>query len=272
MISTLKSLLTPRSSGLPSWSMEIRIRRASPWRLSRPPMVNSFSTPTRIAIAGFVNGIWLRELASCAMLTLPAERVDGVFREHFPRQVLFRWPGGKADMSVATATHIDHSIVPGGDEKAQKLNTRQIDGNANGLFADAKDLLQIDLNRDDRFDPFLETFPLRPLMVVRGQRWFVKADPFGQRLRLESAAATGRVRIACRARSDRDSITELIVTLSGEDGSVYSLTGVNATTELPVGRYAASVLFVAIKAGETGREWEFTFSRDSGVRARIGCR
>ena len=45
----------------------------------------------------------------------------------------------------------------------------------------------------------------------------------------------------------------MIVTLSGEDGSVYSLTGVNAETDLPVGRYAVSVLFVAFKPEGTDR-------------------
>ena len=152
------------------------------------------------------------------LFRLAAEKLDGEFREHFPRQVLVRWRGGKADLSVATATRIDRSISPDGDEMTQPLWTRQIDGNANGLFADAKDWLQIDLNRDGRFDPFLETFPFRPLMTVRGQRWFVKADPFGQRLRLESATATGEVRITAHARSERDRITELIVTLAGGDG------------------------------------------------------
>ena len=60
---------------------------------------------------------------------------------------------------------------------------------------------------------------------------------------------------------------DLIVTLSGDDGSVYSLAGVNAMTDLPVGRYAASVLFVRINPEGTDRAWEFTFSRNGGIRA-----
>jgi len=201
------------------------------------------------------------------VLSLAAQQVVGDAVEEHPRQVLFRWRGSNADLSIATATRIEHTIHPDGDQTGRALKTRQIDGNANGLFADTKDLFQIDLNHDDRFDPFLETFPFRPLMKIRGNRWFAKADRFGKRLRLESATATGSVRVATLARSKRDRITDLIVTLSGEDGSVYSLTGVNATTDLPVGRYAASVLFVAIKPDGTDRQWEFTFSRDGGVRA-----
>lgn len=201
------------------------------------------------------------------ILSLAARQVVGDAVEEHPRQVLFRWKGNNADLSVATATRIEHTIHPDGDLTARALKTRQIDGNANGLFADTRDLLQIDLNDDDRFDPFLETFPFRPLMKIGGNRWFAKADRYGKRLQLESATASGSVRVATHARSKRDRITDLIVTLSGEDGSVYSLTGVNATTDLPVGRYAASVLFVAIKPEGTDRRWEFTFSRNGGVRA-----
>jgi hypothetical protein len=247
-----------------------------------------YGTPgsPRIAIAvaatgdgGFVlyadgnraRGIRERDLVEGAgelrMLSLAAQQVVGDVVNEYPRQVLFRWKGGNADLSVATATRIEHTIHLDGDESGRASKTRQIDGNANGLFADTKDLLQIDLNHDDRFDPFLETFFFRPLMKVRGHRWFVRADRFGKRLRLEAATATGRVRVVTDARSKRDRIMDLIVTLSGDDGSVYSLAGVNAMTDLPVGRYAASVLFVRIKPEGTDRAWEFTFSRNGGIRA-----
>lgn len=201
------------------------------------------------------------------MLSLAAQQVVGDVVDEHPRQVLFRWQGGAADLEVATATRAEHAVHLDGDATGRDLKTRQIDGNANGLFADAKDLIQVDLNSDDRFDPFLETFPFRPVMDIGGRRWFTMADPFGKRLRLESATATGRVRVAAHAGSEQDRITDLIVTLCGEDGSVFSLSGVAAASDLPVGRYAASVLFIAVKAERTNLAWEFTFSRSDAVRA-----
>ena len=201
------------------------------------------------------------------LLSLPAVQVVGDVLKDHPRKALSRWKGADGGLSVATATRIEHTIHPDGDETVRALQTRQIDGDANGLFADARDLLQIDLDHNGRFDPFLETFPFRPLMRFRGQRWFTKADRFGKRLRIKSATATGRVQVTAHARSQRDRITDLIVTLSGEDGSVYSLTGVDAITDLPVGRYAAAVLFVAIKPQGAEQAWEFTFSRDGAIRA-----
>jgi len=145
------------------------------------------------------------------MMSLAAEKVDGVFVKHFPRRVLLRWAGRQGDLNIATATRVERSVFPDGDETSQALRTRQIDGNANGLFADTKDWLQIDLNDDDRFDPLLETFPFRPLINAGGRRWFVKADSFGERLHLESASATGRVRITAHPHSDQDTIEELVL-------------------------------------------------------------
>ncbi len=194
------------------------------------------------------------------MLRLDAEHVvDFVFNKH-PRKVLLRWAPGDQRLGIATSTRKEHAInqVVGTKER---YNARQIDGNANGLFADRKDFVEIDINADGRVDPFLETFPLRPVMTIDGKRWSVRADPFGKRLALELASATGTVQLKTAARSDRDRITELIVTFSGDDGSVYSVSGSAGSTELPVGRYAASVLYVAIKPAHSGRRWEYTFSR-----------
>lgn len=53
------------------------------------------------------------------MLPLAAERVDGMYAEHFPRRVLLRWVGRKADLSIATATRVEHSVFPDGDETAR---------------------------------------------------------------------------------------------------------------------------------------------------------
>ena len=203
---------------------------------------------------------------SLRILPLSAQQVVDFVVDEFPRKVLIRWESGDSTIGVATATFVDHTVAIERVDGVTEFSTRQIDGNANGLFADTKDLLQVDINADGRFDPFLETFPFQPVVKIRGERWFVKADRFGQRLQLSPAAATGRVKVVATAQSPRDHITELVVSLAGDDGSVYSLTGLNAETELPTGRYAASVLFIKIIPEGTERPWEFTFSREGGIR------
>lgn len=198
-------------------------------------------------------------------LSLNAEHVvEFVFKKH-PRNVLLRWRPGDDEVGFATTTRMEHTVTGETGRSEANCKARQIDGDANGLFADTKDLVEIDVNADERFDPFLETFPLRPVLTIHGQRWFVKADPFGKRLALEPALATGTVQLKTAARSQRDKIIDLIVTFAGEDGSVFSISGSGGATDLPVGRYAASVLYVAIKPAESGPTWEYTFSRNGSA-------
>jgi hypothetical protein len=219
------------------------------------------------------------------ILALDAEHVvEFVVKKH-PRKILLRWHPGDEELGFATATRLEHTVAGETGRSEANRRARQIDGDANGLFADRKDLLEIDLNGDDRFDPFLETFPFRPVLKIRGERWFVKADRFGKRLALEPALATGTVQLKTAPRSERDQITDLVVTFAGEDGSVFSISGLGGATDLPVGRYAASVLYLTIKpagsgpagsglagsglAGSglagSGPAWEYTFSRNGSV-------
>jgi len=193
-------------------------------------------------------------------LSVAAWQVMNNVVTQYPRDVLFRRRGSR--LQVATVTIPRHQM-----EEQNKWTARQIDGNANGLFSDSKDLIQLDLNHDDRFDPFLETFPFRPVAKVQGQRFFIKADCFGTRLELSSATATGQLRVQVKPLPDQNRITSLIVTLAGEDGSVYSLSGVIAESDLPVGRYAVSDLYMEIAPGGRGPGWQFTFSHFHGMTA-----
>jgi hypothetical protein len=197
---------------------------------------------------------------------LPAERIIDDVVHPYPREVLFQRTRDKAHLRMATLTTIDHALHPDEDNSAPRMQIRQSDGNANGLYSDPKDLLLIDLNGDEQFDPFLEAFPFRPILETRGRRWFIRADPFGQRLQLHSATAAGRLQLRTAIAADNGRITEFVFTMEGEDGSVFSLNGAAAATELPAGRYAASVLFVAIEPPGGGQRWEYTFSRNTAVQ------
>ena len=99
--------------------------------------------------------------------SLAACHVDGDILNEFPRSVEFRWQAESDSVSVGTVTGMKHSVRLDADAPVSVLQVRQIDGNANGQFADPTDLLQVDLNDDTTFDPFLETFPFRPVLNVR---------------------------------------------------------------------------------------------------------
>lgn len=201
------------------------------------------------------------------LLPLDAERIiDDVAHKH-PREVLIQHAPGRNQVRIATATTIEHTVRPDDDESQPELFIRQADGNANGLFSDPKDLLQVDLNGDGRFDPFLEVFPFRPVLDVRGGRWFVRGDRFGERLALASASATGRLQLQVELLAQTARIEEFVFTVTGEDGSVFSLAAANAVADLPVGRYSPSVLFFSVRAegAEQTRSW--TFSRSGGTNS-----
>jgi hypothetical protein len=203
------------------------------------------------------------------LLRLNAEQVIDDVAHPYPREVLFQLPREGGPLRIATLTTPEHDVRPDDDAAVGALRVRQADGNANGLFSDPRDLLLIDLDGDERFDPFLEAFPFRPVLESGGRRWFVHADQFGQRVQLHSATATGRLQLSTRVPDAGARVAELIFTVEGEDGSVFSLTGPSAVTDLPVGRYAASVLFAAIQPAGEERRWEYTFSHNAHPAGRL---
>jgi hypothetical protein len=201
------------------------------------------------------------------LLPLDAERIVDDVSHKYARELLIQHRPGGNEIRIATATTIEHAVHPDEDDSQPALLIRQADGNANGLFSDPKDLLQVDLNGDGRFDPFLEVFPFRPILEARGQRWFVRGDRFGERLTLASASATGRLQLRTDLLAQTARIEDFVFTVSGEDGSVFSLTAANGAADLPVGRYSPSVLFISIRAEGAEQTRSFTFSRDEAPKA-----
>jgi hypothetical protein len=84
------------------------------------------------------------------LLPLAAQQIVDFVVNEFPRKVLIRWQPGSASVDIATASTIDRTVEFEGLEENSKISIRQVDGNANGLFADAKSLLGIDINADGR--------------------------------------------------------------------------------------------------------------------------
>src|SRR5262249_29512730 len=86
--------------------------------------------------------------------TLDAEITGGPQTLHEPRRVLWRLGVTRNAIKLATLGHVEGTVSVAG----KKLAARRVDGNANGLFADAADRLWIDLDGDGRWDPIAEQF------------------------------------------------------------------------------------------------------------------
>lgn len=202
---------------------------------------------------------------------LDAQQVDGDDLIDYSRDVAIRIRSGSKYVEVATLTKPNHSVADSENEDGKPLKVQQVDVDANGQFADGRDLIQIDVNRDGKFNAFLETFPFRPVMKISGKRLFVKADRFGRRMNFESATKTGKLKVSATGNSGTDKIQDLSLSLTGDDGSVYTVTGRDKSVDLPVGQYIASVLYVTLQP-EGDNAWTFTFSADGKRRKKINVR
>ena len=118
------------------------------------------------------------------------------------------------------------------------LAARRVDGDGNGLVADAQDRLWIDLNGDGRFDPSAEQFLFATVLNLDGSRYVVRSDELGTRLAIEPLIGVGTLRLAWKGNGRREpaEAVEMHATALGRDGSVFGLSGTEPAT-VPVGEY-----------------------------------
>jgi hypothetical protein len=175
------------------------------------------------------------------------------------RQVIFRLGRVARTLSYATCGYVEGKVQLGNATVA----VRRVDGDGNGLFADAQDRLWIDLDHDGRWDPVQEQFLCAPILQLGAARYAVRADALGERLAFEKLEGTGTVRLAVREPGLAERIQDLTATLLGRDGSVVSLRGRDAEATLPIGDYRLSVLTLTLTGPGGGEPWNYVFS-DSG--------
>ena len=148
---------------------------------------------------------------------------------------------------------------------ARSLAARRVDGDGNGLLADAQDRLWIDLNGDGRFDPSSEQFLYTSVLNLDGSRYVVLSDELGSRLAFEPLIGTGTLQLA-RAGNGPSSpakAVEMHATAISRDGSVFAVTGSEPAT-VPAGEYRLGTVTMALDDPKTGQRWSFVFSDGGG--------
>ena len=128
-------------------------------------------------------------------------------------------------------------------------------------MADAQDRLFLDLNGDGRFDPTAEQFLFATILNLEGTRTIVRSDLLGTRLQLDPLEGTGTLRLELKPNELNKSakVAEMRATVLGRDGSVFGLTGGEATT-VPAGEYRMGNLTIALEDAKSGEVWTFNFS------------
>jgi hypothetical protein len=177
--------------------------------------------------------------------------------EEYPRQVVFRRGAIGASLGVATLGYLEGQVTIG--DKA--VAARRVDGDANGLFADPRDRLWLDLNADGKWDAFSEQFPVQPVMQLDGKRYAVRTDQAGTRLALEELTGVGTLKLQLSSLAKGAKIRNLEVALMGDDGSAYAARADGAAMTVPAGKYAVRSLRVSLLPAGSTKPWNFQFTR-----------
>lgn len=166
-------------------------------------------------------------------------------------------------LSVATLGYVEGRVQwPGADQPT--IDVRRVDGNANGLFSDARDRILVDLNHDQQWDPVQEQFANRPVLVIGKQRFAVRADRLGNHFSLTTIDGVGNLRLVTGHLPPDTTVQACEAMFFAEDGSAYALRDLDESLSVPVGRYTLGSVTLTIDTGEKA-PWHFVFSRSGTI-------
>ncbi len=188
---------------------------------------------------------------------LDVEITRGLQIVHERRLVQWRLGVTRKTISLATLGYVEGVVLIAG----KKHTVRRVDGNANGFFADAADRLWIDLNMDKQWDPITEQFPFAPVLTLNNQRYGIRGDAIGSRLAIEPLTSEGRIRLQLGALAKGASLLKLDVMLTGEDGSAFAVSALDASAVVPTGRYAVGSVALSVQLTSANQPIHFVFSR-----------
>ena len=181
------------------------------------------------------------------------------------RAVVFRLGASGQTLGYAAAGYIEGmvTLAASDNDKApvRSLAARRVDGDGNGLLADAQDCIWIDLDGDGHFDASSEQFLYTSVLSLEGSRYVVLSDELGTRLAFKPLVGTGTLRLALsRAGPSADAkAIEMHATAIGRDGSVFALTGIEPAI-VPAGEYRLGSLTIVLDDPKTSQRWSFVFS------------
>jgi hypothetical protein len=178
--------------------------------------------------------------------------------EQYPRQIVLRRGIVGKSIGVATLGYLEGRVQVGG----KLIACRRVDGDANGLYADLRDRIWLDLNADGQWDAFSEQFPMTPAMVLFGKRYAVRSDQGGTRLALEEITGEGTIKLELATLAPGAKIRSIEVSLMGDDGSAYAVRADAEAIKVPEGGYAVRAVQLSLEQPGDERRWNFQFTRN----------
>lgn len=197
---------------------------------------------------------------------LNTEIIRGLDPQQELRRVMIRVGAVRTRLSVATLGCIQGQLrrQPDAAVESSSISVRRIDGNANGLFADARDRLLIDLNRDGSWDRISEQFAYLPILNLSGRRYAVHSDRIGTTFSLSEIRGVGNLRVEVSQLPPSARVLAFEAMVFSSDASAYSLKQLGDPISVPVGRYTLGSLTLTI-ADDEGDPWHFVFSRYGAI-------
>ena len=177
------------------------------------------------------------------------------------RQIQIRRSRNGKSVSIATLGCIEGLVEVDG----VRCSARRFDANGNGLFSDRIDQIWLDLNHDKQWDAFSERFAVAPTLVLSGRRFSVLADKAGTKLEIKYVDKFGKLRLRSPQKLQNAELIEVEATLTGRDGSVFTITGLDDAIEVPNGRYNLDTLRLTMDYNL--EPWTFVFSKMGAKRS-----
>lgn len=181
----------------------------------------------------------------------------------YPRTVAFRYSPVSRTLSAATCGYVEGTATLAGKD----VLVRRTDGDANGLFADARDRVWIDVNTDGIFAAGDEEFLFAPILLLGDKRVALRADAVGRKLSLATLEGTGKLRLKWPAALKAEQVAEVVATFQSRDGVVATVRQSGGEVTVPTGAYRLSSLLLTLADGKTG-EWGYVFTDNGGKPAR----
>lgn len=177
------------------------------------------------------------------------------------REIQIRRSRHGKTVSVATLGCIEGKV----DVDGIRCAARRFDANGNGLYSDRIDQIWLDLNHDNKWDQFSERFAVTPSLQIDGRRYSVLADKTGTKLEIKYNDQFGKLRLRAPQVAEGAILSEVEATLTGRDGSVFTLVGLDEALELPIGKYNLDTLRLSLDYQL--QPWTFVFSKMGADRA-----
>lgn len=141
----------------------------------------------------------------------------------------------------------------------KNVKVRRIDGDGNGLFADVRDQIWIDLDGDGKWNRISERFPYQMALRMDSKRFLVRGDQVGVQFNLKPVEGEGDLSVDLDLADPQSKVEAFSLSLFGDDGASFRIDSLQPQ-KMPVGKYKVGSLSLLMTDNDSPKPWYFSFS------------